>query len=39
VVWTIDDRMQHGILLYYGVDGIMTNDPATLFAIWQETLK
>lgn len=38
VVWTIDDRMLQGILLYYGVDGIMTNEPAQLFELWQRTL-
>lgn len=39
VVWTIDRRMQLGVLLYYGVDGIMTNDPATLHELWQRTLR
>ena len=38
VVWTIDRRMQLGILLYYGVDGIMTNEPALLADMWQRTL-
>lgn len=36
--WTIDRRMQLGILLYYGVDGIITNDPALLADLWARTL-
>jgi glycerophosphoryl diester phosphodiesterase len=38
VVWTIDDRQLLGILLYYGVDGVMTNEPGELFDLWQKTL-
>ena len=38
VVWTIDDRQLLGVLLYYGVDGVMTNEPGDLFELWQKTL-
>ena len=38
VVWTIDDPQLLGVLLYYGVDGVMTNEPGALFDLWQKTL-
>lgn len=37
--WTIDRPLQMSVLLYLGVDGIMTNDPGALFTIWQDSLK
>lgn len=38
VVWTIDAPMQLGVLLYKGVDGIMTNESGEFFDLWQLTL-
>lgn len=38
-VWTFDREMQLAELLYYSVDGVMTNDPEKLYAIWQDTLE
>jgi glycerophosphoryl diester phosphodiesterase len=38
-VWTFDKEIQLAELLYYSVDGVMTNDPATLYTIWQDTLE
>jgi glycerophosphoryl diester phosphodiesterase len=37
-VWTFDREMQLAELLYYSVDGVMTNEPARLFRMWQDTL-
>lgn len=37
-VWTFDRDMQLAELLYYSVDGIMTNRPESLYRIWQDTL-
>jgi glycerophosphoryl diester phosphodiesterase len=37
-LWTFDEEMQLAELLYYSVDGVMTNDPDKLYAIWQDTL-
>jgi glycerophosphoryl diester phosphodiesterase len=37
--WTFDRTTQLAELLYYSVDGIMTNDPATLRHMWKETLE
>jgi len=37
-VWTFDREMQLAELLYYSVDGIMTNQPESLYRIWQDTL-
>ncbi len=31
--------MQLAELLYYSVDGIMTNQPESLYSIWQDTLE
>jgi len=38
-VWTFDRDMQLAELLYYSVDGIMTNQPESLYSIWQDTLE
>lgn len=37
-VWTFDEPMKLAELLYYSVDGVMTNDAETLYRIWQDTL-
>lgn len=37
-VWTFDSEMKLAELLYYSVDGIMTNEPALLHRMWQDTL-
>ncbi|MBI4819546.1 MAG: hypothetical protein HY791_24955 [Deltaproteobacteria bacterium] len=37
-VWTFDDEMQLSELLYYSVDGVMTNEPRRLHRIWQRTV-
>ncbi|HEX9619699.1 MAG TPA: glycerophosphodiester phosphodiesterase family protein [Polyangiaceae bacterium] len=37
-VWTFDEPRQLAELLYYSVDGVMTNDPGALYGIWQDTL-
>ncbi len=37
-VWTFNREMQLAELLYYSVDGVMTDDPGTLYTIWQDTL-
>jgi glycerophosphoryl diester phosphodiesterase len=39
LAWTFDRDMQLAELLYYSVDGVITNDPATLNRMWQETLQ
>lgn len=39
VVWTLDDHMQLSLLLYHGVDGIMTNDPARLAVEYRRALS
>ena len=39
LAWTFDQKMQLAELLYYSVDGIITNDPATLHRMWQDTLQ
>jgi len=36
--WTFDREMQLGLLLWRGVDGIMTNEPGRLYELWQLTL-
>lgn len=38
-VWTFDDQPRLAELLYYSVDGIMTNEPQTLYKMWQATLE
>ena len=38
-VWTFNREIQLAELLYYSVDGIMTDDPGTLYVIWQDTLE
>lgn len=38
-VWTFDRDMQLAELLYYSVDGIMTNDPALVHRMWQDSLR
>lgn len=37
-VWTFDSEMKLAELLYYSVDGVMTNEPALLYRMWQDTL-
>jgi glycerophosphoryl diester phosphodiesterase len=37
-VWTFNREMQLAELLYYSVDGVMTDDPGTLYTIWQDSL-
>lgn len=37
-VWTFNREIQLAELLYYSVDGVMTDDPATLYVIWRDTL-
>jgi glycerophosphoryl diester phosphodiesterase len=39
LAWTFDREVQLAELLYYSVDGVITNDPATLYRMWQETLE
>jgi glycerophosphoryl diester phosphodiesterase len=39
LAWTFDRTTQLAELLYYSVDGIITNDPATLHRMWKETLE
>jgi glycerophosphoryl diester phosphodiesterase len=39
LAWTVDRKIELAELLYYSVDGVITNDPATLFRMWQETLR
>ncbi len=39
LAWTFDNERWLAELLYYSVDGIITNDPATLHHMWQETLE
>jgi glycerophosphoryl diester phosphodiesterase len=39
LAWTFDRTTQLAELLYYSVDGIITNDPATLRRMWKETLE
>jgi glycerophosphoryl diester phosphodiesterase len=36
--WTFNRELQYAELLYYSVDGIMTDDPATLYEVWRDTL-
>lgn len=38
-VWTFDRDMQLAELLYYSVDGVMTNDPGLLHTMWQDSLQ
>ncbi|MBI4953872.1 MAG: hypothetical protein HY908_17745 [Myxococcales bacterium] len=38
-VWTFDRDMQLAELLYYSVDGVMTNEPALLYRMWQDSLE
>jgi glycerophosphoryl diester phosphodiesterase len=38
MVWTIDRETELAELLYYSVDGIITNEPALLHRMWQETM-
>lgn len=38
-VWTFDRPKDLSLLLYHGVDGIMTNEPGELHEIWQDTLQ
>jgi glycerophosphoryl diester phosphodiesterase len=38
VVWTFERKTQLAELLYYSVDGVMTDDPATLYEVWQDSL-
>jgi glycerophosphoryl diester phosphodiesterase len=38
-VWTFDRDMQIAELLYYSVDGIMTNDPGLVHRMWQDSLQ
>ncbi|MCC6525317.1 MAG: hypothetical protein IT373_21870 [Polyangiaceae bacterium] len=38
-VWTFDREMQLAELLYYSVDGVMTNEPALLYRMWQDSLE
>jgi glycerophosphoryl diester phosphodiesterase len=37
-VWTFDRETQLAELLYYSVDGVMTNEPARLHRMWRDTL-
>jgi hypothetical protein len=37
-VWTFDHEIQLAELLYYSVDGVMTNEPALLHRMWRDTL-
>jgi glycerophosphoryl diester phosphodiesterase len=39
LAWTFDREMQLAELLYYSVDGVITNDPATLRRMWEDTLE
>jgi glycerophosphoryl diester phosphodiesterase len=39
LAWTFDREMQLAELLYYSVDGIITNDPSTLHRMWKQTLE
>jgi glycerophosphoryl diester phosphodiesterase len=39
LAWTFDRKMQLAELLYYSVDGVITNDPATVHRMWQDTLQ
>jgi glycerophosphoryl diester phosphodiesterase len=39
LAWTFDRERQLAELLYYSVDGIITNDVSTLHRMWQETLE
>jgi glycerophosphoryl diester phosphodiesterase len=39
LAWTLDRTTQLAELLYYSVDAIITNDPATLHHMWKETLE
>jgi glycerophosphoryl diester phosphodiesterase len=39
LAWTFDRESELAELLYYSVDGIITNDPAALARMWQETLQ
>jgi glycerophosphoryl diester phosphodiesterase len=39
LAWTIDRKPQLAELLYYSVDGIITNDATTLHRMWQDTLE
>lgn len=38
-VWTFDRPKDLSLLLYHGVDGIMTNEPGVLYGVWQDTLQ
>ncbi|MFP6687061.1 MAG: glycerophosphodiester phosphodiesterase [Polyangiaceae bacterium] len=38
-VWTFDREMHLTELLYYSVDGVMTNEPRALYRIWQDALN
>jgi len=38
IVWTIDRDTELAELLYYSVDGVITNEPALLAKMWKETL-
>lgn len=39
LAWTFDRTTQLAELLYYSVDGVITNDPGTLHRMWKETLE
>lgn len=39
IAWTFDREMQLAELLAYSVDGIITNDPARLRSLWQESIR
>jgi glycerophosphoryl diester phosphodiesterase len=39
LAWTFDRESELAELLYYSVDGVITNDPAVLSRMWEETLK
>lgn len=39
LAWTFDRTMELAELLYYSVDGVITNDPATLSRMWKETIE
>lgn len=38
-VWTFDDPERLAELLYYSVDGVMTNEVALLHRMWQQTVE
>jgi glycerophosphoryl diester phosphodiesterase len=39
LAWTFDRETQLAELLYYSVDGVITNEPGTLNRMWQDTLE